>query len=270
MITMRHRVAGRATTALALVAAFLLWGAPASADVPGFQVEIGQAPATLTIGKAAKSLTAVVSTDQGRRCRKVRWTLLLRTDGVSLDQVRITRVENNQAFDVRTEVDDEGGRVIDAQPDPGELCQGRTVTGRWDIAFTGPDDGTVTFEAVAADGTGRALSRASTEVRVVSPVAARPSATPSTAPPAAEQEEAAPEEESAPVPEATESAAALNPAAGTSSVLLPGIIIGAVLVFLGVGLLLRIRTRNRKNPAWASETQPLPTGFYNLPRKRSS
>ena len=266
---MRHRVTGRVTTALALVAAFLLWGTPASADVPGFQVEIGEAPATLTIGKAAKSLTAVVSTDQGRRCRKVRWALLLRTDGVSLDQVRITRIENDQAFDVRTEVDDEGGRVIDAQPDPGELCQGRTVTGRWDVAFTGPDDGTVTLEAVAADGTGRALSRASTEVRVVSPVAARPSATPSASPPAA-QEEAAPEEESAPVPAPTESAAALNPAAGTTSVLLPGVIIGAVLVFLGVSLLLRIRTRNRKNPAWASETQALPTGFYNLPPKRSS
>jgi hypothetical protein len=199
----------------------------------------------------------------------VRWALTLRTEGVSLDQVRVSRIEGGQAAEVRTQVDGEGGRVIDTELDQGELCQGRTVTGRWDISFTGPDDGTVTFEAIAADAAGRALSRASTEVRVVSPVAARPSATPSTPPPA-DEEEAAGEEESAPAPEATESAAALNPAAGTTSVLLPGIIIGAVLVFLGVGLLLRIRTRNRKNPAWANETQALPTGFYNLPRKRSS
>ncbi len=265
---MRHRVAGRVTTALALVAASLLWSAPASADVPGFEVEIGESPATFTIGKAARTLTAVASTDQSRRCRKVRWALALRTDGVSLDQVRVNRVENGRSFEVRTRVDEEGGRVVDARPDPGELCRGRTVTGRWDIAFTGPDDGTVTLEAVAADNTGRVLSSASTEVRVVSPVAARPSATPSEPPPA--EGEAAPEEESAPAPEVTESAAALDPAAGTPSVLGPGLIVGAVLVFLGVGLLLRIRARNRRNPAWQSETQALPTGFYNLPRKRSS
>jgi hypothetical protein len=42
-----------------------------------------------------------------------------------------------------------------------------------------------------------------------------------------------------------------------------------VLVFLGVALLLRIRTRNRKaEPAWQAETQTLPTGFYSAPPRR--
>lgn len=268
---MRH-LAGRVATALALVAASLLWSAPASADVPGFEVEIGEAPATFTIGRAARTLTAVASTDQPGRCRKVRWVLNLRTEGVSLDQVRISRVENGREFRVRTQADGDGARVIDRGFDPGELCRNRTVTGRWDIAFTGPDDGTVTLEAIAADGTGVVLSSAGTQIRVVSPVAARPSAAPSTTPPAEEEDSSAPREESteAAVAEPEKTSAALDPAAGTPSLLGPGLIVGALLVFLGVGLLLRIRTRNRKNPAWATETQTLPTGFYNLPRKRSS
>ena len=48
---MRHRVAARLTTALALVAASLAWGAPASAAVEGFAVTVRDEPGTLTIGK---------------------------------------------------------------------------------------------------------------------------------------------------------------------------------------------------------------------------
>ncbi|GIF25325.1 hypothetical protein BJ973_003604 [Actinoplanes tereljensis] len=268
---MRH-LAARVLTALALVAAPLAWASPASADVQGFAVNIGENPATFTIGKQARTLTAVATTErQQRRCIKVRWALTVRTDGVSLDQIRVNRVEDGQTFRVRTQVDDDAASIVDAQLDPGELCRDQTVTGRWDIAFTGPDDGEVTLEARALDVTGRQLSSTSTTSRVVTAVAAKPSASPSPSP-----SETATEEETEPVadtdttpPGDPTSAAALNPASGTPSVLGPGLIIGAVLVFLGVALLLRIRTRNRKeDPAWQAQTQALPTGFYSMPRRR--
>src|SRR5690242_12085690 len=107
MIVMRHRAAVRLTTALALVAASLAWvSSPASAAAPGFAVNLAQAPATFTIGKAAKPLTAVASTDRERRCHRVRWSLTIRTNGISLDQVRINRVENGQNFRVRAQLGD--------------------------------------------------------------------------------------------------------------------------------------------------------------------
>jgi hypothetical protein len=273
MIIMRH-LAARVTTALALVAASLAWASPASA-APGFAVDIGQSPATFTIGKSASTLTAIASTErQQRRCLKVRWSLTVRTDGISLDQIRITRIEDGQSFRVRAEAGNDEARVTDVQLDPGELCRDQTVTGRWDIAFTGPDNGQVTFQARAVDATGRELAAASLNSRVVSPVAAKPtSPSPSPSASASPTEEGDDEEvadtPTTPANRDTTSAAALNPASGTPSVLGPGLIIGAVLVFLGVALLLRIRTRNRKSdPAWQTETQTLPTGFYSMPRRR--
>lgn len=270
---MRHRAAARLTTALGLVAASLVWAtlvgaAPAAAAVEGFSVNLGQAPATFTIGKAAKPLTAVASTDRDGRCRKVRWSLTIRTDGISLDQVRVNRIENGQAFRVRAQIGDEAARVTDVQADPGQLCRGQNVTGRWDISFLGPDSGKVTFEARALEG-GRELAAAGLTSRVVTPVAATTSPTPAPAATDTPAEQAA--DDTAGTPNAGESTAgALNPSAGTPSVLGPGLIIGAVLVFLGVALLLRIRTRNRKDPAWLAETQNLPTGFYSMPRRRRS
>ncbi|GIE00463.1 hypothetical protein Adu01nite_18130 [Paractinoplanes durhamensis] len=269
---MRH-LGARALTALALVAASLAWASPASADVQGFAVSIGQNPATFTIGKQARTLTAVATTDRQRRCVKVRWSLTVRTDGVSLDQLKITRIEDDQSFRVRAQLDNDAARIVDAQLDPGQLCRDQTVTGRWDIAFAGPDDGQVTFEAQALDAAGRVLATTSTTSRVVTAVAAKPSASASASPsPSATDPD---EQIDQPVADATTpagnktSAAALNPASGTPSVLGPGLIIGAVLVFLGVALLLRIRTRNRKSdPAWQTETQALPTGFYSMPRRR--
>ena len=264
---MRHRVAARLTTALALVAAFLTWGLPAQAAVDGFDVNVGQQPGTFTIGKAARTLTAVITTDRDRRCRKVRWSLTIRTEGISLDQVRINRVEDGRTFRTRTQVGADQSRIVDELVDPGQLCRGQTVTGRWDIAFAGPDNGTVTFEASALDAAGRELASTSTTSRVVSAVAATPSATPSatesTAPDAPTEEPVV----DTPAGDET-SSAALNPAAGTPSVLGPGLIIGAALVFLGVALLLRLRTRNRRDPAWQTQTQTLPTGFYNAPRRK--
>ncbi|MEU4240636.1 hypothetical protein [Actinoplanes sp. NPDC026619] len=270
---MRH-LAARVVTALALVAASLAWTSPASAAVQGFAVDIGQSPATFTIGKDASTLTAIASTErQQRRCVKVRWSLTVRTDGISLDQVRVNRIEDGQSFRVRAQLTADEARITDTQLDPGQLCRDQTVSGRWDIAFTGPDNGQVTFEARALDATGRELATASLNSRVLSPVAAKPTATspaPTPSKTATDPDEQVNDNAATPAPADTTSAAALKPASGTPSVLGPGLIIGAVLVFLGVALLLRIRSRNRKTdpPAWQTETQTLPTGFYSMPRRR--
>ena len=77
------------------------------------------------------------------------------------------------------------------------------------------------------------------------------------------------EEEAAVVTEDPEpSPAALVPASSSTSVLGIGLIVGALMVFLGVGMLLRLRSRNRRGAAIRSETQALPTGFYSMPDKR--
>ncbi|GID29631.1 hypothetical protein [Paractinoplanes brasiliensis] len=261
--------------AVLVVVATLAWASPALADVPGFEVEVGQSPGTFTTGKDARTLTAVASTDRGRRCLKVRWALSIETEGVSLDQVRVTRVENGRSFDVRAGVRDETATVVDEQPDPGQLCQGRTVTGRWDIAFTGPDNGEVTFLAQAFDAAGRLLSSAGAQSRVVGPVAAEPTRSPSPTPSAVPTEDA-PVEDEEPADEAAPAGveptgtgtAAFDPAASSSNVLGVGLAVGALLVFLGVGMLLRLRMRNRQQPAWQTETQALPTGFESMPRRR--
>ncbi|WP_127509454.1 hypothetical protein [Actinoplanes solisilvae] len=272
---MRHltRVGARIGAVLVAVAVTAVaLGSPAQADVPGFQVKVGQAPATFTIGKNAKSLTAVVSTDrQGRRCFKVRWALTVETKGISLDQVRVTRVESGKAFAVRAGSRGDAATLVDERPDPGELCRDRTVTGRWDIAFTGPDDGEVTFGVQALDGTGRVLSSSGAQARVVSPVAARPSKSPSATPKPVPTEDAPDEAAVADQPTEPASsadAAALNPASSSSNVLGIGLIVGALMVFLGVGMLLRLRSRNRRGAAIRSETQAMPTGFYSMPDRR--
>jgi len=276
---MRHltRVGTRIGAVLVtMTVAAVGFGAPARADVPGFEVKVGQAPSTFTIGRNAKPITAVVSTDRGRRCLKVRWALTVETKGISLDQVRVTRIENGKAFAVQADLRGEAARVVDERPDPGELCRNRTVTGRWDIAFTGPDDGEVTFQAQAFDGAGRLLNSTGSQAQVVTAVAAKPSksSTPSPTPtPSATRTPEEGEEESAVVdqprqPTASTDAAALNPASSNSNVLGIGLIVGALMVFLGIGMLLRLRARNRRGPAWQTEAQALPTGFSSMPKKR--
>ncbi|MEV4350329.1 hypothetical protein AB0J83_38225 [Actinoplanes sp. NPDC049596] len=260
---MRHLATGGAVALVAIG----VFATPARADVDGFSVKMDQAPATFTIGKAAKTLTAVISTErEGRRCLKVRWALTVETKGVSLDQVRVTRVENNQEFGVRTAIENDAAQIVDRQADPGQLCRDRTVTGQWAVAFTGPDDGEVTFTARALDATGRVLSTSGSQARVVSPVAAStaPSASPTPSPKPSATEDAPVAEDVVTEDPGEPSAGALVPASSSTSVLGIGLIIGALMVFLGVGMLLRLRARNRRNAALAE----LPTGFYTAPRRR--
>src|SRR4051812_12142340 len=164
---MRHRVSARVTTGLAqvaavpaFVAAVLAFSATPAAAADGFRVTIGQAPATFTNGQQARTVTASVATDRQRRCVKVRWALVITTDGVSLDQVRVNRVENGQSFPVRVQLGADAARITDVQADPGQLCRNRADRAQWGISFTGPDDGRVTFAAHALDLTGRELASA--------------------------------------------------------------------------------------------------------------
>jgi hypothetical protein len=238
------------------------------ADTPGFDVKVTQAPDTFTVGKDAHTLSAVVSTDRLRRCIKVRWALIVSTKGVSLDQIRVNRVEDGQSVPVKAQLQGEAARLVDTNLDPGQLCRNQTITAKWTVSFTGPDNGSVSFSMRALSQQGRVLATGGASSRVVTPVAAKPSKSATPSPTFS--------------PEPTEAAAIVvhpssaNPAAlaknsSGTSVLLPGLLVGAVLVFVGVALLLRLRARNRRQPTgpgWQQDTQMLPTGFYNMPRHR--
>jgi hypothetical protein len=257
---MRHRIlalAGAIVAGTALNA--LAWAPPAAADVPGFNVRV-TAPERFTASGSAATVTAVV-TSENRRCRKVRWVLLVRTP-VGADQLRVTRVEDDGEFAASTSTEGDTTTIVDDALDPGTLCRGRTVTGRWQISFEGPDGGDARFEARAFDAEQTLLTTAAATTTVRGERAATPSAEPSEEP---AEEEAAPEEKTGPVvdQESGEPEAAL--VAEETTLLGPGLIVGGICVFLGVLLLLRLRVRARTARI---ESQALPTGFYQMPPPR--
>jgi hypothetical protein len=284
MRAMPKRYAIRVAATLAVAAATLAWAAPAMADLPGFDVKVTQAPGTFTVGNQAHTLSAVVSTSSDRlqhRCVKVRWALIISTKGVSLDQVRVNRIENGQSVPVRARFQGDAARVVDQQVDPGQLCLNQTVAAKWTVGFTGPDNGSVSFSMQALSQRGQVLATGGASAQVVTGVADKPSRSPSAS--ASSSPSATPSFS----PQPTEAVIAnlptsssVDPAAlarktSGSSVLLPGILVGAVLVFGGVALLMRLRSRNRRlagggpgGPGWHQDTQMLPTGFYNMPRHR--
>jgi hypothetical protein len=279
MRAMPQRYATRVAAALAVAAATLAWATPALADLPGFDVKVTQAPDTFTVGNDAHTLSAVVSTSNDRlqrRCVKVKWALIISTKGVSLDQVRITRVEDGRSVPIRARFQGEDARVVDEQVDPGQLCRNQNVTAQWTISFAGPDNGSVNFAMQALSQRGQVLATGGAEARVVTTVADKPSKSPSAS--------ASPSATPSFSPQPTEAVVAnlptsssLDPAAlakrtSGSSVLLPGMLVGAVVVFGGIAVLMRLRSRNRRaaaaGPGWHQDTQMLPTGFYSMPRRR--
>jgi hypothetical protein len=276
---MPKRYATWAATALAAAAATLAWAAPAVADLPGFDVKVTQAPDTFTVGKDAHTLSAVVSTSSDRlqrRCAKVKWALIISTKGVSLDQARVNRIENGRSVAIKARFQGEDARIVDEQVDPGQLCRNQSVTATWTVSFTGPDNGSVNFSMQAISQRGQVLATGGASARVVTAVADKPSkpASPSPSPSATSTFSPQPTEAvvaNLPTSSSADPAALAGKSSG-SDALLPGVLVGAVLVFGGVGLLMRIRSRNRKTaaggPAWQQDTQMLPTGFYNMPRHR--
>jgi hypothetical protein len=269
MIAVRHRTA-LLSAVLAVAAAVLVLPSPAHAVLPGFDVALTQVPDAFVAGQEPRSVTAVIATDTAGRCQKVRWSMLLRVfDGPTLDDVKITRIEDGGEFLVRSQVQGDTARLTDVQVDPGELCPGRTVTARYDMSF---DDsapaGRVSFEVQAFTTTGVLLQQAATTTRVDGRAAPTPTAEPSPsgsdAAGAGAGGDASDEpSESAAAPAVTApSDVAANAAAaegGIPSLLGPGLIVGALFVLLGVGILLRLRLR-----AKASAAPAMPTSFYPI------
>ncbi|MBG0562960.1 hypothetical protein [Actinoplanes aureus] len=249
---MRHRIAALTGAVLAGTLVNAGWETPAAADKPGFSVRV-DAPGEFTVGSAAKTVTAVV-TSQNRQCRKVRWALLVHSE-FSPGQMRVTRVEEEPGFPVETTAEGDTTRIVDESLDPGVLCRGRTVTGRWQIEFEGPDAGAVQFEVQALDVRDELLSAGGAAARVEGGEReAEPAPSAEAAP--------APEDNRPPAAQESEDAEPSALVSQESTLLGPGLIVGGVFVFLGVLLLLRIRSRAKEARRRA---EALPTGFYTMP-----
>jgi hypothetical protein len=244
--------------------------APAQADVPGFSLTI-TAPATFQAGGNTKTVTAVATSDQAR-CRKVRWTLVVRGGDVPLNRIAVTRVEDTGEFPTQVSVSGDTATIVDQQVDPGTLCRNRTVTGKWQVRFGGNDGGEVRLEVRATDAQNTLLTTSNATTEVTTKVAtSSPTPTPSrtTASPTPKPSETSEPAEDEPVEETAEppvnetSATALVPASTDQSNLLgPGLIVGGVFFFLGLLLLLRLRARTKEA---RRDAQTLPTGFYTMP-----
>jgi hypothetical protein len=274
MNTVRHRAAAVVSALLAIVAATLLLPAAASAAVPGITLKLTGVPDTFTAGGNPKKITAVVSADAGQRCQRVRWSLVVRVDGAKVDQARIQRVEEPGGSPLRVRTEGDTARITDVLFDPRSLCAGRTVQAQYNVSFTGDKAGKVRFEAQALDAVGRVLQSASGNSRIVREKDARDEETPVTPTPSPAESEKAVASPSPIAPAGAADDGSAPPAAaapadddpgakaaassnGIPSLLGPGLIVGAVLVFLGVALLLRIRLRNRgaKRAAAAAQRQ---------------
>jgi hypothetical protein len=287
MVAVRYHAAllySMLTVATVVVAA----PGPATAAAPGIQVQITELPGRFAVGSDPSTVTVVASTDKGGRCQKVRWSMLLTVNGISLDQVDVDRVEANGSFPLSVQSDGDTTRLTDVQVDPGELCRGRTVTARYRMSFSREvTDGEVTLQAEAYDTRERLLQLATATRPVVNGEAVPPAAGEpgqigepgqtgdpgqtgepgQTGDPGQTGEPADGSTEPGPAGAATAgpSAGAIGAVSasgqrGDQSLLGAGLIIGAVLMFLGVGLLLRLRLRNRLNAPGAATGPSYPAG----------
>lgn len=237
-------------------------GTPATA-APGFVTRL-DLPGQFTPGGDPATILAVVATSDRGDCRKVRWSLVLRVAGLRLDQVRVDRVEETGSFPVQVRAEGDAARLTDTELDPGELCRDRTVTARYQLAFAAEAAGRVTLTAEAYDAQSRLLaSGAATRAVAGTGAAPAPSVTEPADPasaspdpvestdPVGESQVDQPPAEVIPVPTdepvvvSGAGGARPDPAAssGPLGMVQVGFLTGALLLFLGVGLLMRVRQR---------------------------
>ncbi|MFJ1541822.1 hypothetical protein ACIODS_25075 [Micromonospora chalcea] len=245
-------------------------GALPARAAAAFSTELSGLPDEFTAGNRVETLSAVVSRSDGGGCVKVRWSMLVRVQGLRLDQLKVDRVEDSGSFPLEIRTEGDTARLTDRQLDPGVLCPGRTVTARYRVAFA--EDvarGRVSFAAEAYDPQLRLLARR-TATRQVVGEAAEP--TPEASPTSAEPSQA-PTEEPAddPVTDEPTDAAVVEPPApggvagrpvadsGGFGLVQAAFLLGGLLLFLGAGLLLRMRRLLR--PAAATEPETLPPPF---------
>ncbi|MGC4812582.1 hypothetical protein ACLQ29_18810 [Micromonospora sp. DT228] len=244
--------------------AVLTLAAPAQA---AFATEMSGLPARFTAGDQVRTISAVVSqTDRRGGCVKVRWSMVLSVQGIRLDQVKMDRVEETGDFPLQIQTEGDVARLTDRQLDPGTLCPGRTVTARYRVAFAEDvTQGRVTLAAEAYDASARLLAR-QTASRSVRGAGVTPTGTPTpSATPARPSEPAsAPAEEdtSGVEPVGDYPADAAPPAgrpvsrSGGFGVVQAAFVLGGLLLFLGMGLLLRLRHLTRA-PADEAEDPPV-------------
>ncbi|MEH0984848.1 hypothetical protein [Micromonospora sp. CPCC 205556] len=226
---------------------------PASA-APGFATELSGLPEEFTAGDQVRTVSAVVSRDSGRGCVKVRWSMVLTVaGGLRLDQVKMDRVEESGSFPLEIRAEGAVARLTDRQLDPGTLCPDRTVTARYRVAFA--EDvtrGRLTLAAEAYDAGLRLLASRTATREVVGLATAdiptpEPSGSTVPAEPTVEptEEVAVPTEEAVAEvpPPATANRAASRP--GGFGLVQAAFLLGGLLLFLGVGLLLRLRQLTR-------------------------
>ncbi|WP_435206454.1 hypothetical protein [Micromonospora sp. bgisy143] len=289
MVVIVWRYALRLGALVAGVAGVVLTlAAPAQA---AFATEMGGLPARFTAGDQVRTISAVVSqTDRRGGCVKVRWSMVLRVQGIRLDQVKMDRVEENGDFPVEIRTEGDVARLTDRQLDPGTLCPGRTVTARYRVAFAEDvSQGRVTLAAEAYDANLRLLARQTatrsvlgaggTGTRTPTPTPSPTPALPSDPPSEPASEESAPTEEAIadqPVDAAPPPAGRPVAQTGGFGVVQAAFLLGGLLLSLGVGLLLRLRhlTRAAKDEAEAEDPpvdrlweRPAPTGRWHPARR---
>ncbi|WP_026268608.1 hypothetical protein [Micromonospora sp. CNB394] len=224
-------------------------GALPARAAAAFSTELSGLPDEFTAGNRVETLSAVVSRSDGGGCVKVRWSMLVRVQGLRLDQLKVDRVEDNGSFPLEIRTEEDTARLTDRQLDPGVLCPGRTVTARYRVAFA--EDvgrGRVSFAAEAYDPQLRLLARRTASREVVgeeaptpAPTSAEPTETPTGEPPAEE-----------PTDEPTDATVVEPPApggvagrpvadSGGFGIVQAAFLLGGLLLFLGAGLLLRMR-----------------------------
>lgn len=217
----------------------------AAAQARGVSVEIVDIPAEFEAGARPAVFTVVASRSSGRGCLKVRWSLVLKVEGISLEQVRLDRIEEDGSFPVTVRTEGSAARFTDERLDPGTLCRDRTVTAQYEINVT--DDvgaGRLTLRPEAYDAGLRLLERDEATRSVLG--AGGPPTTPSaTNPPTAEATPApgtgggGPADPAA-APDRTDAAAA------GSGLPVIWFAVGGLMVFLGLSLLLNVRRRQRR------------------------
>ncbi|MDG4829929.1 hypothetical protein O7627_11510 [Solwaraspora sp. WMMD1047] len=260
------------------------------AAAQGLTTELRDVPGQLAAGEGASRISAVVSGNPGE-CVKVRWSLVIRADGLLLNQVGIDRIEQTGSFPVQVRINGNSARITDRQLDPGTLCADRTVTAQYDLAIADTvTDGRLTLTAEAFDARGNLLSRGSVERRVISERSQRDPTDRAEREPVEPtepaEEPAATEEADAEAPGAEASAGAGQPGAGQdgtgagradaaaessggTGLVQAGFVIGAVLLFLGVGLLVRLRSRLADEPDDLAPAFPEPS-YAAYPRSRAA
>ncbi|MCW6009181.1 hypothetical protein K1W54_32250 [Micromonospora sp. CPCC 205371] len=249
------RFAGRLGTALACVAGFVAMSAGPAAAAEGVTVQITEVSDRFEAGDQAR--LTVVASKRTDDCLKVRWSMVLRVDGMRLNQVGIDRVEENGSFPLDVQADGDQARLTDVQLDPGTLCRDRTVTARYALRFA--DDvanGRVSMQVGAFDARGQLLESASVTRNVRGEGDDEASPSPSESPSESPSSSPEPSDESDDVvEEPTDEAAApvagggvgqpvdLDRTSGGSGLLPVGLAFGGMLVFLGLTMLIRTRRK---------------------------